>query len=82
MSDSDLASARKDLDKAYAHVRDLLADVEQAYQQVMRAGPEDDVEKLLGTLEDAVHKARTGGMLGSGANGHSRALEHYLKLKV
>jgi hypothetical protein len=33
-------------------------------------------------LEDVSQKARTGGVLKSGANGHTRALKNYLELKV
>ena len=45
-----------------------------AFDAVLRAGPEDDLSGLLEALEDKVHAARTGGVLGSGANGHKRAL--------
>ena len=41
----------------------------------------DDLEGLLGKLEDRVKEVRTGGLLGSGAHGHHRALEDYRKLK-
>ena len=82
MSPDNLADARKDLDKEYAHVRELLADVEQAFESVMKAGPEDNVSQLLEALEGAVHKARTGGLVGSGAHGHQRALDRYLELKL
>jgi hypothetical protein len=47
---------------------------------VLNANAEDDIEHLLGELEDAVKKARTGGLLGSGANAHARARKHYLEL--
>lgn len=82
MSPDNLAEARKDLDKEYAQVRAGLADVEQAFESVMKAGPEDNLSDLLEQLEGAVHKARTGGIVGSGAHGHKRALERYLALKV
>ena len=82
MSKDTLAEARKELEQEYAQVRESLGDIEQAMQAVMKAGPEDDISKMLETLEDRVHKARTGGVFGSGANGHASALEAYLKLKV
>lgn len=82
MSDDELAKARRELEKEYAQAREALAPIEQAYQTLMDATPEDDLSEMLGDLEDAVHKARTGGLLGSGANGHRRALEDYLKVKM
>lgn len=82
MSDDDLAKARKELEKEYAQARQALAPIEQAYQTLMDANPEDDLSEMLEDLEDAVHKARTGGLLGSGANGHRRALDDYLKIKM
>ena len=45
------------------------------------AGPEDDLSGLLEDLEQAVKEVRTGGAVGSGANGHRRALEDYRRLK-
>ena len=82
MSDDELAKARRALEKEYAQAREALAPIEQAYQTLMDATPEDDLSEMLGDLEDAVHKARTGGLLGSGANGHRRALDDYLKVKM
>lgn len=82
MSADNLAEARKELDKEYGQVREALGPVEQALNTVMKAGPEDDLAQLLEQLEDHVHKARTGGLLGSGANGHRKALQRYLQLKM
>jgi hypothetical protein len=82
MSPDNLADARKELDKEYGQVRESLASVEQAFQSLMNAGPEDDLSQLLEALEDSVREARTGGLLGSGARGHRKALEEYLELKV
>ena len=77
-----LAEAREELEKEYAQVREHLGEIEQAVQAVMKAGPEDDLSKMLETLEDRVHKARTGGIFGSGASGHASALKAYLAAKV
>ncbi len=82
MSDDDLAEARKELEKEYAQARQDLAPIERAYQTLMDATPEDNLSEMLEDLEDAVHQARTGGLLGSGANGHRRALDDYLKIKM
>jgi len=48
---------------------------------VEEAGPEDDLYDLLGNLEDAVKEVRTGGLVGSGATGHKRALDDYRRIK-
>jgi hypothetical protein len=82
MSADNLAEARQELEKEYAQVREHLGPVEQAMQAVLGAGPEDNIEDLLEHLEDVSKKARTGGVLKSGANGHTRALKNYLELKV
>ena len=77
-----LAEAREELEKEYAQVREHLGEIEQAMQAIMKAGPEDDLSTMLETLEDRVHKARTGGVFGSGAKGHASALKDYLAAKV
>ena len=48
---------------------------------VEKAGPEDDISGLLEQLEERVHEVRTGGVVGSGAHGHRRALEKYREQK-
>lgn len=82
MAADNLADARKELEKEYAQARESFGSIEQAVQAVMKSDPEDDLSTLLEALEDCVHKVRTGGVLGSGANGHARALKQYLSLKV
>lgn len=82
MSAENLAEARKELEKEYAQVRESFGAIEQAVQALMKAGPEDDLSAMLETLEDRVHKARTGGVFGSGANGHAGALKDYLAHKT
>ncbi len=76
-----LEEARKRLDDEYGQVRRHFEHIHQALDEAEKGGPEDDLEGLLDKLEDAVKKARTGGMLGHGANGHTRARKEYLKLK-
>jgi len=49
---------------------------------VISAGPEDDVYERLKDLEKVVKEVRDGGVVGSGANGHRRALEEYQELKA
>lgn len=72
---SDTQKLRADVDNAYGKVRDSLADIHVALESVDRAGAEDDLEGLLEKLEDAVKRARTGGVFGSGAKGHAKALK-------
>ncbi|HEY8527751.1 MAG TPA: hypothetical protein VIL48_22485 [Acidimicrobiales bacterium] len=76
-----LAEARKKLDDEFGQVRRTLGKVREALERVEEAGPEDDLHGLLEDLEDTVKAVRTGGVLGSGANGHRRARKAYLELK-
>ena len=76
-----LEEARKRLDDEYGQVRRHLGKIHEALDRVEKAGPEDDLHGLLKNLEDAVKEVRDGGLVGSGANGHRRALEEYRKLK-
>jgi hypothetical protein len=73
--------AREDLIKAHRKVQEDLPDVRAALEAVERAGVEDDLEGLLGELEKTVHKVRTGGVLGSGANEHKRARDAYFQAR-
>jgi hypothetical protein len=72
-----LEEARRKLDDEYGQVRRHLKKVHAALERVDAAGPEDDLYALLKDLEDAVKEVRNGGVVGSGAKGHRRALEHY-----
>ena len=76
-----LEDARKRLDDEYGQVRRRLDVIHEALDKVERAGPEDDLYDLLGNLEDAVKEVRTGGVVGSGATGHKRALDEYRQVK-
>jgi hypothetical protein len=76
-----LEEARKRLDDEYGQVRRKLDDIHKALDEVDRAGPEDDLYGLLKDLEKTVEEVRDGGLVGSGANGHRRALDDYRKLK-
>ena len=72
-----LEEARRKLDDEYGQVRRHLDKIHSALDRVDAAGPEDDLYDLLGKLERRVHEAQTGGLIGSGAHGHRRALENY-----
>ena len=76
-----LDEARRRLDDEFGQVRRHLDRIHKALDKVEEAGPEDDLHDLLERLEHEVKEVRTGGMVGSGANGHRRALEDYRKLK-
>ena len=76
-----LEEARKKLDDEYGQVRRHLDKIHKALDAVEKAGPEDDLHGLLNDLEETVKEARDGGVVGSGANGHRRALKEYQELK-
>ena len=76
----DLEKARKRLEDEFGQVRRHLDNIHEALNKVETAGPEDDLHGLLEELEHRVNEVRTGGLIGSGANGHRRALEDYRKL--
>ena len=75
-----LEDARKRLDDEYGQIRRHLDSIHDAFDQVVSANAEDDIEGRLQELEDVVKKVRTGGVLGHGANGHARARKEYLEL--
>ena len=76
-----LDEARKKLDDEFGQVRRHLQKIHDALDKVEQAGPEDDLHGLLNDLEKTVKEARDGGLVGSGANGHQRALKEYRELK-
>ena len=76
-----LDEARKRLDDEFGQVRRKLDKIHAALDKVDAAGPEDDLHDLLADLESTVKEVRDGGVVGSGANGHRRALKEYRELK-
>ena len=80
MQDRELTEARQKLDKEFREVRESLGKVHIAYNEVMDPGPTDNLHDLLAELEKQVKAARDGGIIGSGANDHRRALKKYLEL--
>ena len=76
-----LEEARKRLDDEFGQVRRHLAKIHESLDKVEKAGPEDDLHGLLKDLEKTVKEARDGGVIGSGSNGHRRALKKYQELK-
>jgi hypothetical protein len=79
--DDTLEEARRKLDDEYGQVRRHLDRIHKAMDRVDAAGPEDEVYELLKDLEDVVKEVRTGGVVGTGARGHRRALENYRERK-
>ena len=77
-----LEEARRKLDDEYGQVRRHLDKIHSALDRVDAAGPEDDLYDLLKDLEDVVKEVRNGGVVGSGAKGHKRALDNYRDRKV
>lgn len=75
--DEDLEKARKKLDKEFSQIQESLGEVHVAFDAVRNAGPEANIHDLLKELEKKVKNARDGGVVGSGANAHRRALEKY-----
>ena len=76
-----LEQARARLDDEFGQVRRKLDKIHEALAKVDAAGPEDDLHGLLSDLESTVKEVRDGGVVGSGANGHRRALKEYVKLR-
>ena len=79
--DDRLQQAREELDQEFRQLRDQLEKIHEALEEVERAGPLDDVAKLLEDLEDTVKAVRTGGLIGGGAKGHAKARKQYLELQ-
>ncbi len=77
-----LEEARRKLDDEYGQVRRHIDKIHAALDRVDAAGPEDDLYDLLKDLEDVVKEVRNGGVVGSGAKGHKRALDDYRKRKL
>ncbi len=72
-----IEEARQELDEEYRKVREDLEEVRMAMIAVDQAGPEDDLYERLERLEKVAGSVRTGGLVGSGAKGHRKALERY-----
>ncbi len=76
----EIATARERLEDEFRSVKESLGDMYVALEALRAAGPEDDLVELLGKVEDAAKKARTGGVIGSGAKAHAKALKAYREL--
>jgi hypothetical protein len=76
-----LEEAKTKLDDEYGQIRRKFDKIHEAFDRVVSAGAEDNLYERLDDLEKVVKEVRDGGIVGSGANGHRRALEEYEKLK-
>ena len=76
----ELQKVQDKINKEFKKVSESVADIHVAFHAVKDAGPMDDLYGLLDDLEDRVKKARTGGLTGSGAKGHRKALAEYRDL--
>lgn len=73
----ELQKAEEKVNKEFKKVAESIADIHVAFHAVKDAGPMDNLYELLDALESTVKKARTGGLTGSGAKGHRKALADY-----
>ncbi|MEE9415040.1 MAG: hypothetical protein V3V01_07135 [Acidimicrobiales bacterium] len=73
----DIEKARNKLEKEFSQIQESLGEVHVAFDAVRNAGPTDNIHDLLKELEKKVKNARDGGVVGSGANSHRRALDKY-----
>ena len=76
----EIAQAHHNLEKEYKDVMSSLGDLYVAVEAVKSAGLGDDIVGLLERVQSEAKKARTGGVIGSGAKGHAKALKEYREL--
>ena len=69
--------ARTRLEDEYGQFRRHLDSIHDAFDQLISANVEDDIYERAKNLEKVVKEVRDGGIVGSGLNGHRRALEDY-----
>ena len=79
-SPEDIADAQQRLENEYKSAMESLGDLYVAVEALKSAGLHDDIVGLLSKIEDAAKKARTGGVIGSGAKSHDKALKQLREL--
>ncbi len=77
--DPKLEEAEKELIEKFENVKEDLGRVFVSFETIRNATPYDDISKALEDLEDVVKDVRTGGVIGSGANSHKRALKKWIE---
>lgn len=75
----EIEEARVKLISEHAEVMESLGNVWVKVEALKAAQPTDNLHDLLLELEKEVQAARDGGIVGSGANDHRRALKKYLE---
>jgi hypothetical protein len=81
-TDEDIEKARNKVDKEFTDLQKDLAELWLKVDEIKTAGPTDDLYELIEELDKMVTKVRSGGVFGSGAKGHRKALEEWRKLTV
>lgn len=79
-SAEEIEEAKVKLVAEHAEVMESLGNVWVKVEALRAAQPTDNLHDLLAELEDEVKAARDGGIVGSGANDHRRALKNYLQV--
>ena len=79
-SPEDIADAQQRLENEYKSAMESLGDLYVAVEALKSAVLHDDIVGLLSNIEDAAKKARTGGVIGSGAKSHDKALKQLREL--
>ena len=79
-TEAEIAQAHHKLEKEYKDVMGSLGDLYVAVEAVKSAGLGDDIAGLLETVQSEAKKARTGGVIGSGAKSHAKALKEYREM--
>ncbi len=79
--DDETSAAWAKVEKEFIEVQESLGNVHVAYNAVLNAAAGDNVHDLLAELEKEVKAARDGGVIGSGANDHRRALKKFRELE-
>jgi predicted site-specific integrase-resolvase len=72
-----VAEAKQRLDDEYGQFRRHLDSIHDAFDKVVSANADDDIYERVQKLEKTVKEVRDGGIVGSGLNGHRRALKDY-----
>ncbi len=76
----EIVDAQQKLGSEYKSAMESLGDLYVAVEALKSAGLHDDIVGLLANVEDAAKKARTGGVIGSGAKSHDKALKRLREL--
>lgn len=75
----EIEEAKVKLISEHAEVMESLGNVWVKVEALKAAQPTDNLHDMLAELEKEVQAARDGGIVGSGANDHRRALKKYFE---